>query len=131
MGTAFDSIIGMDSIVKQVLPTIVELANPQDTKWRVRLAIIENTPVLSQELGKDAFNDKLSDICLQALKDSVYAIREAACNCISKLVVIFGADWMTSTIVPKMNELASDGCYLKRLTCLQLIGDMIDTGVDI
>lgn len=121
--TKFDKILGMDAIVGDVLPQIIELAS--DTKWRVRLAIIENIPVLARAIGRQSFDDRLSEIVLQALKDSVHSVRESACLCIARLLKEFGQEWMKSVIMPKLNELASDGCYLKRLTCLEVVNQMV------
>lgn len=126
--TKFDELIGMDSITKQVLPVIIELA--QDTKWRVRLAIIENIPVLAKELGREMFDQKLSEIVLTSLSDSVHAIREAGCECIASLVKIFGEEWTSKVVQPKMNELATHGCYLKRLTCLFLMNNFVQKEVE-
>jgi hypothetical protein len=34
-------------------------------------------------------------------------------------------------VLPKMSELATNGCYLKRLTCIQLVGHFIDLKINI
>ena len=91
---------------QSLLPAIVELA--EDTKWRVRLAIIEYMPLLAGmlpilakwntlfsyctwpfhpgQLGVEFFDEKLSALCMTWLIDHVYAIREAATNNLKKLV---------------------------------------------
>ena len=40
--------IGIGQLSQSLLPAIVELA--EDTKWRVRLAIIEYMPLLAEQL---------------------------------------------------------------------------------
>ena len=41
-------VIGSKQLSTHLLPAIVELA--EDTKWRVRLAIVEHMPLLAQQL---------------------------------------------------------------------------------
>ena len=41
-------VIGISQLSTSLLPAIVELA--EDTKWRVRLAIIEYMPLLAEQL---------------------------------------------------------------------------------
>ena len=52
---------------QSLLPAIVELA--EDSKWRVRLAIIEYMPLLAGQLGVDFFNQSLSKLCMTWLVD--------------------------------------------------------------
>ena len=54
---------------QSLLPAIVELA--EDTKWRVRLAIIEYMPLLAGQLGVEFFNEKLNSLCMSWLIDQV------------------------------------------------------------
>ena len=42
------AVIGIGQLSQSLLPAIVELA--EDTKWRVRLAIIEYMPLLAEQL---------------------------------------------------------------------------------
>ena len=44
----FLQVIGIAQLSQSLLPAIVELA--EDTKWRVRLAIIEYMPLLAEQL---------------------------------------------------------------------------------
>lgn len=76
------------------------------------------------------FDQKLSEIVLTSLSDSVHAIREAGCECIASLVKIFGEEWTSKVVQPKMNELATHGCYLKRLTCLFLMNNFVQKEVE-
>lgn len=122
--TKFDEIVGVDAIKDQVLPNIIELAN--DTKWRVRLAIIANIPVLAGGIGRDVFDVKLSPIVLGALRDSVHSVRKQACECIAKLLEKFGKSWMDTVVYPELLKLSSDGCYLKRLTCLEIMNQFLE-----
>jgi len=50
-----------------LLPAIVELA--EDSKWRVRFAIIEYMPLLAGQLGVEFFDEKLNSLCMTWLVD--------------------------------------------------------------
>ncbi|KAH0678136.1 hypothetical protein KY284_019221 [Solanum tuberosum] len=59
-------VIGIDLLSQSLLPAIVELA--EDRHWRVRLAIIEYTPLLASQLGVGFFNDKLGTLCMSGYR---------------------------------------------------------------
>jgi len=101
---------------QSLLPAIVELA--EDTKWRVRLAIIEYMPLLAGQLGVEFFDEKLNTLCMAWLVDHVFAIREAATHNLRKLVEKFGSEWAENTVIPKVIAMSQDPNYLHRLTCL-------------
>ena len=48
---AVNGVIGVHLLSASLLPAIVDLA--EDKKWRVRLAIIEHTPVLAIQLVRE------------------------------------------------------------------------------
>ena len=48
------SVIGISQLSQSLLPAIVELA--EDSKWRVRLAIIEYMPLLAEQLVSDGWS---------------------------------------------------------------------------
>jgi serine/threonine-protein phosphatase 2A regulatory subunit A len=60
-------VIGIQQLSQSLLPAIVELA--EDTKWRVRLAIIQYMPLLAGQLGVDFFDEKLNALCMTWLVD--------------------------------------------------------------
>ncbi|CEG78577.1 hypothetical protein RMATCC62417_13160 [Rhizopus microsporus] len=111
-----NQVIGVDSLSQSLLPAIVELA--EDKQWRVRLAIIQYIPLLASQLGIGFFDDKLLDLCLSWLGDTVFSIRDAATTNLKKLVEIFGYDWAKNTILPRVNEMAHNENYLYRMTTL-------------
>ncbi|XP_063222755.1 serine/threonine-protein phosphatase 2A 65 kDa regulatory subunit A alpha isoform isoform X4 [Bacillus rossius redtenbacheri] len=120
----------VNELSQSLLPAIVELA--EDSKWRVRLAIIEYMPLLAGQLGVNFFNEKLNSLCMTWLVDHVYAIREAATMNLKKLVEKFGADWAQSTVIPKVLEMSRDQNYLHRMTCLFCINVLAEAcGTDI
>lgn len=106
-------VIGIQQLSQSLLPAIVELA--EDSKWRVRSAIIEYMPLLAGQLGREFFDEKLNALCMTWLMDHVFAIREAATLNLKKLVDQFGAEWAESTIIPKVLAMSRDQNYLYRL----------------
>ena len=107
-----NDVIGIEQLSQSLLPAIVELA--EDSKWRVRLAILEHMPLLAEQLGRKMFDDKLCELCLSWLVDHVFAIRQAATISVKKLVSTFGVEWAKEAIIPKgrLNNKA-----LKSLAC--------------
>lgn len=73
---ALQPVIGLDSLSQSLLPAVTDLA--YDKSWRVRLSILERTPLLAKQLGKNFFEDRMISICAGWLGDSVFAVREAA-----------------------------------------------------
>lgn len=61
------NLIGLTQLSQSLLPAIVELA--EDSKWRVRLAIIEYMPLLAGQLGVEFFDEKLNALCMTWLVD--------------------------------------------------------------
>lgn len=111
-----NEVIGIQQLSQSLLPAIVELA--EDSKWRVRLAIIEYMPLLAGQLGVEFFDEKLNSLSMNWLVDHVYAIREAATLNLKKLVEKFGPEWASNTIIPKVLNMSRDQNYLHRMTCL-------------
>ena len=77
-------------------------------------------------MGKEVFEEKLSTLALDLLTDKVYAIREAACENIRRIVRIFEMEWVVNMLMPKLEELIGDKNYLRRMTCLFTIKSILD-----
>ena len=91
---------------------------------RVRLQVIQLIPNLAKQLGEDFFDARLSEMCMEWLKDSVWSIREAATANLTKLAEGFGIEWAKRVIIPKVVLLGSDHSYLMRMTAVFAIQDM-------
>lgn len=107
-------VIGIDLLSQSLLPAIVQLA--EDKQWRVRLAIIEYIPLLASQLGVKFFDEKLSSLCMGWLGDTVFSIREAATHNLKKLTEVFGVEWASEAIIPKVMAMGSHPNYLYRMT---------------
>ncbi len=88
------------------------------------MAIIEQTPQLARQLGKDFFTDKLSSICVNWLGDDIATIREAATTNIAELTALFGTDWACEFLLPSIDDIRQNASYLRRLTAVQACGKM-------
>lgn len=84
----------------------------EDSKWRVRLAIIEYMPALAGQLGQEFFDQKLRGLCMSWLNDHVYAIREAATLNVKKLVEQYGSQWAEQAIIPMILVMSRNKNYL-------------------
>lgn len=108
------TVIGIDLLSQSLLPAIVQLA--EDKQWRVRLAIIEYIPLLASQLGVKFFDEKLSALCMGWLGDTVFSIREAATHNLKKLTEVFGVEWASEAIIPKVMAMGNHPNYLYRMT---------------
>lgn len=88
----------------------------EDKQWRVRLAIIEYIPLLASQLGVQFFDEKLSTLCMSWLGDTVFSIREAATQNLKKLTEVFGVEWASEAIIPKVMAMGQHPNYLYRMT---------------
>lgn len=112
----FCLVVGVESLSQSLLPAIMELS--EDNQWRVRLQIIEYTPVVAKQLGEKMFDEKLFELCISWLRDKVYAIREAATTNLKNLAKVFGAAWAKRTAIPKVLHMVHEESYLYRMTTL-------------
>jgi serine/threonine-protein phosphatase 2A regulatory subunit A len=97
----------------------VDLA--EDSKWRVRFAIIELIPRVAEQLGCEFFNEKLNNLCMVWMGDDVYSIRRAAANNLFKLADLFGEEWAKEQIFPRIERMHTHTNYLQRMTSLYSI----------
>ncbi|KAK4458759.1 armadillo-type protein [Cladorrhinum samala] len=109
-----NQVIGIDLLAQSLLPAIVQLA--EDKQWRVRLAIIGHMPLLASQLGVAFFDDKLGQLCMGWLGDTVFSIREAATHNLKKLTEVFGVEWASEAIIPKVMAMGAHPNYLYRMT---------------
>lgn len=109
-----NDVIGIELLSQSLLPAIVQLA--EDKNWRVRLAIIQYVPLLASQLGVKFFDEKLSSLCMSWLGDTVFSIREASTNNLKNLTEVFGVEWATQAIVPKVMAMGQHPNYLYRMT---------------
>ena len=107
-------VIGIKLLSDSLLPAIVQLA--EDKQWRVRLAIIEYVPLLASQLGVQFFDEKLSTLCMSWLGDTVFSIREAATKNLKQLTEVFGVEWASEAIIPKVMAMGQHPNYLYRMT---------------
>lgn len=112
--------IGIDLLSHSLLPAIIDLA--EDKQWRVRQAIIEYIPLLATQLGVQFFDDKLGNLCMSWLGDSVFSIRESATVNLKKLTDVFGVEWASRTIIPQVLAMGTHPNYLYRMTTILAIG---------
>lgn len=122
---AVNEVIGIEMLSDSLLPAITELAN--DVNWRVRLAIIEYIPVLAEHLGVQFFNQQLSDFCLSWLWDTVFSIRQAAVNNLTKLTNIFGPEWCRDEIISRLLKFDSQLLenFIYRFTLLSALTALV------
>lgn len=62
--------VGPDVVSTSVLPVVVALVS--DPQWRVREQVIEQLPLLAQQLGAAVFEERLLGLYLSAYHDQVW-----------------------------------------------------------
>ena len=62
------------------------------------------------------FDDQLSTLCMSWLGDTVFSIREAATKNLKKLTEVFGVEWASDAIIPKVTAMGKHPNYLYRMT---------------
>lgn len=120
-----NNVIGIELLSQSLLPAIVDLA--EDKQWRVRQAIIEYIPLLATQLGVAFFDEQLGSLCMSWLGDNVFSIREAATQNLRRLSEVFGSEWATNTIVPKVLQMGNHPNYLYRMTTVFAITTIAPT----
>lgn len=85
-----------------MLPTILKLA--EDGQWRIRHYVMKYIRDLanSEAIGSDYLTDKVADLVLTWLNDSVYSIRVATIDIIKDLTSTYGVNWVMQHIIPRV-----------------------------
>ena len=108
------NVLSIEVLSSSLLPALSKLAS--DPKWRVRLQTIHLMPNLAAFFQTDFFNQKLFDVVLAWLGDSIWSIREAAILNLVRLAQLFGTEWAVARLLPRIKALAMDKSYVFRLT---------------
>lgn len=109
---------------QSLLPSITSLA--QDSKWRVRLAVIDLMPMIAEQLGAPIFTDNLLSISISWLSDNIFSIRKAGAANINKLTTLFGSEWATRQILPRLEKMQQQSQYSQRMTSLYSAQVLLD-----
>ncbi|KAI8344676.1 armadillo-type protein [Chlamydoabsidia padenii] len=128
--SALAPIFGKDVTIEYLLPLFLQLL--KDDSSDVRLNIIsklenvnkEYIPFLASQLGVAFFDERLLQLCISWLGDTVFSVRDAATTNLKQLVEIFGCDWAKQTVLPQVMSLAHNENYLYRMTTLFALSTM-------
>merc|ERR1712025_1552963 len=105
-----NEVIGIQQLSQSLLPAIVELA--EDTKWRVRLAIIEaatnNLKKLVEKFGTEWAQQTVIPKVVAMSRDQNYLHRMACLFCINVLAEACGADITERLLLPTVLSMAGD-----------------------
>ncbi|VDD75557.1 unnamed protein product [Mesocestoides corti] len=114
-----NNVIGVDHVSSSLLPAIVELAKVP--VWRIRLAVINQMPLIADQLGQSFFEEGLMQHFLGWLADAAYAVREAAVVNLTRLTEKFGPTWARTFFLSEITQLSHNENYLQRMISLQCI----------
>ena len=114
-----DKEIKINNIIESVMPPIKEIST--NKSWRVRIQVMEIIPVLSKLFSQQLFMSHIFPICISALMDSVFSIREAASKVFVTIYKDVKNDEFEKKLLEKINELCNSTSYLLRNTVLVYI----------
>ena len=114
-----DKEIKINNIIESVMPPIKEIST--NKSWRVRIQVMEIIPVLSKLFSQQLFMSHIFPICISALMDSVFSIREAASKVFVTIYKDVKNEEFEKKLLEKINELCNSTSYLLRNTVLVYI----------
>ena len=114
-----DKEIKINNIIESVMPPIKEIST--NKSWRVRIQVMEIIPVLSKLFSQQLFMSHIFPICISALMDSVFSMREAASKVFVTIYKDVKNDEFEKKLLEKINELCNSTSYLLRNTVLVYI----------
>ena len=91
----------------------------KDPSWRNRIKTLETMLNFQKELGREFINDpQIMEYLLSSWSDSVFVVRKAALETISKLTEKLGTLWCEKNILPAINIYMEQKNYLFRENAL-------------
>ena len=116
-------VLGDAAVSAYLLPAVCQLA--VEKNWRVRLAIIEQIPNIAEQLGAQFYQDKLADLSMGWMADSVASIREASAANLVRLSSTFGQEWALTHVIPRVRHLSTRRSYQYRQLALRILADLV------
>lgn len=82
--------------------------------------------LLAKQLGVEFFKENLADLCVKWLEDKIFAIREAALECLKDFAEIFGKEWFEKQALPSILVLHENPVFANRITPLLSVSVLLD-----
>ena len=109
-----NKVIEIDNIIESIMPPIKEIS--ANKSWRIRIQIMEIIPVLAKLFNQHLFMNNIFPICITALMDSVFSIRESSCKLFVTIYKDTKNEEFEKKLLEKLNELCLSSSYLLRNT---------------
>ena len=114
-----NKVIEINNIIESIMPPIKEIS--ANKSWRIRIQIMDIIPILAKLFNQHLFMSNIFPICITALMDSVFSIREASCKLFVNIYKDTKNDEFEKKLLEKLNELCLSSSYLLRNTALVYI----------
>ena len=115
------SSMGSEFIQSKVLP-LLKLSFSDQRSWRMRKKVLKIIRSYTQSLGSSLFTEVLSSLYLDYLRDPVCEVREIGYREFKKIVFLIEADWISSHLSPKLNDMfLNTSFYLHKISILKLL----------
>lgn len=105
-----------------LIPSINNLLGTfqKDSQYRIRESIYDTLARLGSHYGIEAFKGSIEGLFFNYLSDTVSSVREVGITKLTILIEKFGASWITSTLLPKLQSILNTPklSYLHRMSTL-------------
>ena len=121
--------ISVEEISNAIVPAVIDLC--ADTRWRVRVAVVECIPMIAKLFGVTFFNQRMLTTCMSWLCDNVSAVRKTATDNLKELAMLFGEQWTLDHVFSRVTDTFEDASFMKRLTALYTLQVLVYTNISV
>lgn len=118
-------VFGLNIIEREFLNALHKLN--MDKEWRVRKSTIEIFAAVLGEMSIEYFKEKFQNICFEWLIDPVHNVRCAAIEFLEKLCLMFGEEWIVSSLLPELKRLSTATLHIHRQTAVATYSMLLKT----
>lgn len=112
-----------EDFIQKVAPTLLPAFYGliDEHAWRIRNEAIKLIPLMADQLGVEKFTESLAETAVDNLSDEASENRAQATENIRKLYDMFGSEWVSNRIIPKVTRLSKDESYLIRIQSIRVV----------
>lgn len=95
-----------------------------DSRWRIRAAIVANIGDLAADMGRDKFdNSFFKEFLLKSFVDPAFNVRTTACKQLAPLAEAFGADYIENSL-ERLKSVKDMKNYLHRMVVFDIMSSL-------
>jgi hypothetical protein len=116
-------VIGSE-LISPSLCTLLNNTSKNAPQWRLREAVNSSCVDITKHVGEEIFTRSLQDIYFNFLTDPISEVRVAGTSKLSLLVGSLGADWVSTELYPKLQDIYHQRNSLTRITVLHALAKL-------